>query len=440
MPSYKLSTLLGAFSVLVWGLLVTTTLAFAASQEKVLYSFAGGTDGGYPQAGLISDAAGNLYGTTVMGGANNAGTVFELKRGARGTWTESALYSFQDNGQDGFGPQAGLTFDGAGDLYGTTSSGGASGSCDGDTGCGTVFELIPGANGTWTEKVLYSFQNDGQDGVDPQASLTFDSSGNLYGTTQMGGAAKSACHGNGCGTIFELTPGANGTWTEKVLYSFNFFDGAAPSSSLILDKAGNLYGSASSGNHPDGNVFRLSPSKNGKWNEKILHTFIGKDGSTPYASLIFDAAGNLYSTTFGGGMNGNGGAAAGVAFKLQHGTGEQTVLHSFGKSSDGAGPRGKLTFDAAGNLYGTTWGGGASGSGCNFNGCGTVFKLVHGKNGAWTEKVLHSFDNNGTDGYWPYAGLIFDKAGDLYGTTSSGGASGSGCGGGGCGTVFEIIP
>jgi uncharacterized repeat protein (TIGR03803 family) len=234
-------------------LVVAITLALlgsrpAAAQGKpqisVLYSFQGSPDGYLPAGALISDKAGNLYGTTVFGGRTGCsvgpgcGTVFELSSQTGSRWVETVLYSFQGGPKDGNFPTAGLIFDKAGNLYGTTSQGGSySKRCN----CGTVFELSPQAGGGWAEKLLISFNL--ADGAVPQAGVVFDRAGNLYGTTsEVGGRGK--CNGNfGCGTAFELSPQAGGGWAEKVFH-FNNQDGAAPLAGLIFDDAGNLFGTA----------------------------------------------------------------------------------------------------------------------------------------------------------------------------------------------------
>src|SRR5271167_2273777 len=395
-----------------------TPTAGGGWMEQVLHSFNGG-DGYWPFAGLIFDAAGNLYGTTYVGGAYGEGTVFELTPAAGGGWTERVLYSFcsQRSCTDGETPGAGLIFDAAGNLYGTTSGGGTG------TYFGTVFELTPTAGGGWMEQVLHSFN--GGDGYWPFAGLIFDAAGNLYGTTYVGGAY-------GEGTVFELTPAAGGGWTERVLYSFcsqrSCTDGETPGAGLIFDAAGNLYGTTSGGGTGTyfGTVFELTPTAGGGWMEQVLHSFNGGDGYWPFAGLIFDAAGNLYGTTYVGGAYGEG-----TVFELTPAAGggwTERVLYSFCSQrscTDGETPGAGLIFDAAGNLYGTTSGGG---TGTYF---GTVFELTPTAGGGWMEQVLHSF--NGGDGYWPFAGLIFDAAGNLYGTTYVGGAYGEG-------TVFELTP
>jgi beta-xylosidase len=231
------------------------------------------------------------------------------------------------------------------------------------------------------------------------------------------------------------------------LHGFSSEDpNAGPVSAVIFDAAGNLYGTTRlGGSYYNGTVFRLVPQPDGKWKETVLHNFgNGKDGSGP-VSLIFDAAGNLYGTTTTGGAYESGchGGGCGTVFELSPGyDGKWTerVLHSFGKGTDGVFPSGSLIFDAVGNLYGTTWTGGAHSSACSGQGCGTVFQLIPGTNGKWTERVLHSFNHNGRDGNGPDSSLIFDPAGNLYGTTRFGGTYGSSCGGLGCGTVFQVRP
>jgi uncharacterized repeat protein (TIGR03803 family) len=327
---------------------------------------------------------------------------------------EAVLHNFNSNGKGGNYPQAGLSFDAAGNLYGTTDSGGAYNQ-------GTLFELTPRAGGGWTKKVLHNFNANGKDGYEPNASLILDTAGNLYGTTYAGGAYD-------CGTVFELTRQVGGVWVEKILHSFNGGDGINPLASLIFDAAGNLYGTTTlGGDYIEGTAFELMPQGGGVWAEKILHNFNrnGADGDNPFASLIFDAAGSLYGTTYVGGADGGG-----TVFKLTPkaaGVWTEKILHDFNNNSkDGFYPVASLIFDAAGNLYGTTVNGGAHGG-------GTVFELVPKSGGGWTEKVLYSFNTNGRDGTYPNASLIFNAAGNLYSTTYAGGAHNDG-------TVFELTP
>ncbi len=341
---------------------------------------------------------------------------------------ETVLYNFGSSAEDGGGPQAGLIFDKAGNLYGTTVNGGAN-------GYGTVFELTPPTTQgqLWTETVLYSFAGPNAtppDGEYPFAGVIFDAAGNLYGTTSGGGASNS-------GTVFELTPTAVPPWTETALYSFPVNANgrtASPHDGLIFDAAGNLYGTTYGDGLGWGTVFELTPTATPPWTPTVLYDFSGGlDGGNPYAGLIFDAAGNLYGTTF----NGGGGTGGGTVFELTPAAPlpwKETPLLQFNKFKDGDEPFAGLipklcphTLEVC-ELYGTTSDGGSPG-------VGTVFELIRQSSGSWTEKILHSFTDLGTDGFFPEAGLIFDAAGNLYGTTELGGAYESGYG-----TVFEVNP
>jgi uncharacterized repeat protein (TIGR03803 family) len=323
----------------------------------VLYSFTGFPDGQDPVAGLIVDKNGTLYGTTSQGGGssycpNGCGTVFALMRN-HGKWTEQVVYTF--NGKDGASPVASLIHDARGNLYGTTSGLGTS------RLSGTVFELMPESGGTWKEKTLHKFTG-GIDGGEVLASLIFDSAGNLFGTTAIGGAHRE-------GTVFELMPESDGSWKEKVLYSFTgSSDGGGPSASLVFDSTGNLYGTAGGGTSQAGVVFRLTPKAGGSWQENVLHQFTGNaDGAYP-SNLIFDTIGNLYSTTLYGGDN-KCDRGCGVVFRLEpgsKGSWHETVLHSF-SDSPGANSFAGVIFDAVGNLYGTTYGDGYQTRGSVFN-------------------------------------------------------------------------
>jgi len=405
MQSKKLPIALrAALAILVVTLLVTSTRAVAPA-EKVLHSFNdNGKDGSNPYAALIFDGSGNLYGTTQYGGKYGYGTAFELSPKTGGGWTETVLHSF-GKGTDGEVPFASLIFDRSGNLYGTTFQGGK-------YSYGTVFELSPKTGGGWTETILHSFNNRGNGGSSPEASLIFDRSGNLYGTTYNGGKY-------GYGTVFEFSPKTGGGWTEIVLHNFNDRgkDGTLPKATLILDASGNLYGTTWGGY---GTVFELLPKTGGGWAEVILHNFNqnGTDGYSPNASLIFDASGNLYGTTNAGGKY-----SYGTVFELSPKTGgdwAETILHNFNDSGNGGyDPYAALIFDvASGNLYGTAGHGGE-------HGAGTAFELSPKAGGGWTETVLHSF-GYGTDGQYPFAGLTFDASGNLYGTTQNGGTHGDG--------------
>ena len=420
--------LISCFTVLLSLSNVATaqTSGFAPfSQETILYSFSGGNDGGVPYAGMASDPSGNLYGTTNQGGTAQFGTVFKLTQSQNG-WQETVLYSFAGS-PDGEAPGSGtLVIDRAGHIFGTTTGGGV-------YGFGTVFELIPGADNTWVEQVLYSFRGSvSSDGLSPWGSIVFDGAGNLYGATKLGGPATSTCPA-GCGTVFELTPSGSG-WTETVLYSFKGgTDGAGVYGGVILNKQGNsLFGTTSeggtSGSH--GTVFQLA-SNNGIWKEAPIYRFRGsRDGGNPYSGLVSDSAGNIYGTTFYGGTKGYG-----TVFELTHSqTGwKENVLHSFTAQKDGGFPYyGTLLVDKAGNLYGTTSVGGGMAD-------GVAYELSLSGSGKWIETVLYSF--SGEDGWEPDAGLTFDAAGNLYGTTSGGGGLGS-CSDDldGCGVAFKLTP
>lgn len=377
----------------------------AASQEAVLHRF-GGIDGQEPYSGrLIFDSAGNLYGTTAYGGVFGQGVAYEMHRGADGGWTERVLYNFR-GGSDGATPYAGLIFDTAGNLFGTTLSGGDG--CSG-IGCGTAFELSRnGAN--WMEKVLYRFQGN-QDGSYPWAGLTFDNQGNLFGTTASGGACTIFSYG----TVFELTRGSR-EWEKSTIHSFcGVVGGQGPGSGgLVVDDSGNLYGAAGGGTYL-GVVYRLHRTASG-WVENVMHEFTRAEGYPGQTNLTFDRAGNLYGTgSFGGTYD------VGTVWELLHSGGmwNLNVLYNFRGGTDGYDPFSAPVFDANGNLYGTTYNGGISGNGC-FNACGTLYKLSPAVGGGWTESVVHRF-GNGTDGYNPIAGVVMDGPGNLYGTTTKGG-------------------
>ena len=327
--------------------------------------------------------------------------------------TYDQLYSFKGS-PDGAFPYSGVIRDSEGNLYGTSPGGGIAFEC-GKLPCGVVFKL----DSAGKETVLYTFcsQSNCSDGYSPSGGLFRDAEGNFFGSTEFGGAY-------GYGTIFKLSR----TGKETVLYSFcshptSCLDGAYPNGELIHDAEGNLYGTTHSGGAFNwGTVFKLS--KTGK--ETVLYSFCSAgncaDGSQPNWGVIQDAEGNLYGTTNEGGVEGE----FGTVFKLSK-TGKESVLHSFTGGVDGGGSLGGLIQDLKGNLYGTSWGGGADGH-------GNVFKLSRKQNGQWKETVLYSFAK--PDGYYPSSGLIQDANRNLYGTTSLGG--GTGCGGGGCGVVFKL--
>jgi uncharacterized repeat protein (TIGR03803 family) len=369
--------------------LVLTAQPAQAQTYSVLYSFHG-KHGASPQAGLIRDKKGDLYGTTRVGGTYEEGVVFKLTANDK----ERVLYSFT-GGTDGASPQAGLVRDSSGNLYGTTWGGGAHND-------GAVFKLDTAG----AETVLHSFA--WADGGAPNAGLVRDSAGNLYGTTFGGGAYEE-------GVVFKLDT----TGAETVLYSFaGGTDGRNPCAGLVRDSAGNLYGTTCGGGaYGYGVVFKLTANDK----EKVLYSFTGGvDGAGPWAGLVRDSAGNLYGTTNVGGAYGYG-----VVFKLTANDKER-VLYSFTGGVDGRWPSAGLVRDSAGNLYGTTFNGGDPNCAGGL-GCGTVFRV----DASGTETVLHMF--SGADGSNPYAGLLRDSKGSLYGTTYYGGVYGYG-------VVFKINP
>jgi len=402
--------------------------AWAQLQYKSLYSFKGGNDGAAPLAGVIFDGAGNLFGTTQYGGAHGQGTVYELTPNSDGTWKERVLHAFT-GGTDGVIPRAGVVLDAAGNLYGATQYGGNTG-CLSHLGCGLIFKLIPNKDGSWTEQVLLRFTG-GKDGAQPVSDLIFDQAGNLYGTTFAGGNTNCS---SGCGVVFKLVPNTDGTWKEEVLYQFTgLTDGSEPFAALVFDRAGNLYSTAQLGSrYGEGTVYQLTPNAHGSWKVKVLHSFTGgRDGGGPGDRLILDGEGNLY------GMTANGGATDwGTVFELtpnSDGTWKEKILYQFSGGNDGGTPFGGLLFDQAGNLFGTASNGGFHARNCGNYGCGNAFKLTRGSNGVWKETVLHLFKDR--PGAHPGATLIFDAMGNLYSTTIGGDNNEVTFG-----SVFEITP
>jgi uncharacterized repeat protein (TIGR03803 family) len=409
-------------------LLVASTEKARAQKESVLYSFCSASncaDGAYPVSNLISDADGNLYGTTTAGGGGvcasyGCGTVFEITRSG----VETILYKFSGS-PDGNGPSGTLVRDSNGNLYGTTQAGGNNGGSCPSEGCGTVFELFKTGE-TYAERVLYAFAG-GTDGSDP-SGLVRDTDGNLYGTTPGGGAPDCASSAEGCGSVFKITFAGN----EEVLYRFKGKgDGANPMASVVLDSQGNLYGTTGFGgrfggictSYGCGTVFKLTPTGR----EEVLYRFRGlADGRQPMAPLALDAEGNLYGTTLTGGDVSNivcdiQADGCGVVFRWTP-SGGMSVLYTFaGYPVDAQDPFAGLVLDDQGNLFGTTAGGGPSND-------GTVFKVTP----TGVETVLHNFKDR-KNGFQPRTGLVLDTNGNLYGTTLYGGTFGAG-------TVFKVVP
>lgn len=377
-----------AFAILL-GLVPVTTPSAQAQTFTDLHDFIG-SDGGLPQAGLVRDSKGNLYGTTTVGGSVDQGVVFKVDASGH----ESVLHTFTAAPTDGGAPHAALIRDKAGNLYGTTTGGGA-------YGAGTVFKL----SNTRKFTLLYSFTG-GSDGAAPYGGVIQDNVGNLYGDTQSGG------NSTGLGVVFKLSK----TGKLTVLHNFSGPDGANPYlTSLIMDAKGNLYGVTQQGGASNfGVVYRVS--KSGKFT--LLHSFAGGtgDGCEAMGTPAMDKAGNLYGTT-----EACGSSSEGTVWKLSK-NGSETVLHNFDDSdnNDGAFPYAGVIMDAKGNLYGDTQVGGID--------YGTVYELS--PDGAIT--ILHDFVGGSADGANPYGGLIRDAPGNLYGTTQNGGNN--------YGTVWKLAP
>jgi uncharacterized repeat protein (TIGR03803 family) len=400
------STLSWALRGTVAVLAVTLILmpnSWAAGREKVLHTFDIAT-AGFPVSGLAMDANGSLYGTTLRGGggtcSEGCGVVFKLTKNDQGGLTYSILHSFVGFASDGGDPFGAPIVDSAGNVYGTTTLGGT-----GD--CGVVYRLSPTAGGKYKETILHSFKkfstrND--DGCNPESYLVSDAAGNLYGTTNTGGGGVSNTFcDNGCGSVFKLASNGDGTYTESVIHSFpgtkGNKDGRNPVGGLVFDSAGNLWGSTQGGGNGNGTVFELTPNSDGTYTESTLFMFTGAStGFDPNTDLVIDKAGNLYGTATNGGLNnGNG-----VVFKVtpQPGGGvKESIIHTFSRCNatvcpDGVSPFNGLTIDANGTLYGTVDLGGGASDQCGAPpafGCGIVYKLTPNAKGKFTETILYRF-------------------------------------------------
>ncbi len=393
--------------VAVWGAGATSK----GATTEVIYSFAGEDDGEYTDTDIAVDRAGNLYGTSVLGGEFGGGTVWQLSP-VGGGWVHTVLYNLT-GGADGGEPYKGVTLDGAGNLYGTAVTGG-SGSCEG--GCGVTYKLTKSGD-TWTQRVIHAFTG-GADGSGPGSRVAVDKRGNVYGMTPTGGA-------NGLGVIYLLRPRSSAGYALRVIHTFTgASDGSSGSAGKLVLRGGRIFGAATTGgNHGSGTVFQLTPTQTGEWDFKTLYSFAGApDGVFPYGALLFDAAGNIYGTTYYGGTNG-----LGAVYKLSptlSGEWDETVIYSFQAGNDGNSSISNLVSDPAGNLYGTTSEGGL--------GSGTIFELSPGPNETWIESIPHSFQGS-PDGAFPYAGMAGDGSGSFFGATVHGGDTGDG-------TVYKFIP
>lgn len=428
------------------GMILLSIMAVTPIQAQtytVLHTFTGGADGADPAAGLTKDAGGNLYGTAEGGGSGHCfggcGTVYKVERHGS-NWLTTPIYTFT-GAPDGALPYGRVIFGPDGALYGTTLAGGTGPCSYGPySGCGTVFKLQPKPTNciafpcAWRETVLYSFASQ-NDGDFPQAEVAFDQAGNLYGTTQLGGSGP--CNNGlftGCGTVFKLTHNRDGSWSKTTVYSFQSgsSDGGFPVDGMTLDRAGNIYGSTGGGGLQCGDetcgvVFALTPSGSG-WTETILHFFTGgTDGQYPGSGVILDSAGNLCGAAGSGGGGPLGGN--GTIYELtptQGGGWNFTVQYTFNYYNAEASGPGPLTMDAAGNIYGSSSGGGA-------DGIGTVYKLT-AANGGWTYTTLHSFTNT-DDGFFPEGKVMLDAQGNVYATASQGPYPQPDAG-----TVIEVTP
>jgi uncharacterized repeat protein (TIGR03803 family) len=406
-------------------LFMQTTEASARWAHTLDHVFKG-PDGANPVGGVISDQAGNIYGVSRSGGAYGDGTVFMLSPPVAGRikWTETVLHSFNHAAGDGANPAAGLVRDARGNLYGTTAAGGA-------LLYGTAFRLAPPAHAgaTWAETILHSFGGSDQDGENPASQLTIGAGGKLFGTTFSGGSS-------GNGTVFQLSPPTHGNspWAETVLHSFGGVDGSGPMGTLAVDTSGNLFGTTESGGSSnDGAVFQLSPPTPGQtaWTTSVVTSFsyAAGTGVSPLSGVVLDSAGDLVGTTYAGGKHG-----AGAVFALHLPAQGQTqwqesLLYSFTYDAKrGAFPATGVISDAAGNLYGTTQGGGKHNN-------GTLFQLSPPASGkqTWTETVLHSFATGTGNGGEPNGTVTPDASGNVFGTAYDGGKFGAG-------TVFKLSP
>lgn len=420
--------------IVLLGEIAGLTLSACAQTFRILHYFS--TQAHNPTDGLTADAAGNLYGATESGGSfagncvgSGCGTVFRLTF-RNSSWLYTPIYEFQ-LGNDGAFPQAAPVLGPDGSLYGTTLEGGGSANCT--YGCGVVYKLLPPPTTCpstlcrWSDKVIYAFATQTiYDGMSPASRVTFDSAGNLYGTTKAGG---NRIFGPNEGTAYELIHSQN-SWSETILYSFLgglFGDIGSPASEVILDQVGNLYGTGEGvdcGIHQGcGAVYELSPAQGG-WREQYIHVFNEPgDGINPMGAPIWDGAGNMYGSTSEDSLAGNNGP---TIWKLSpsNGTWTDEILYTWPLRAPGG--NGSLTMDAQGNLYGVQF--------VYQQGNGSVFKLAN-NNGVWTYSTLHEF--NGSDGSYPNGSLVVDRDGNIFGTTYAGGSSAPYCSGG-CGVIFEI--
>lgn len=416
----------------------------AAVSESVVHNFTGSPDGAWPYVGrLVADRGGNLYGATISGGSGRCrfrgesrgcGVVFELVRAKSGQWSERVLYGFK-NVRDGAVPRETLAIAPNGTMYGVTMTGGNRGCTPpiwNQRGCGAAFELAR-THGQWRKRTIHLFSGNAEGGH-PSSNLVMDSSGNLYGTTLCGGAASCVGAGAGAGVFFMLQKSGSGAWRENVLHIFGQTrgDGAYPDGDITPKGENTIYGTNAAG------VYAMTRTRKSQWRETMLFLFppYGSKGFSPEGGLVFDDAGNLYGATYGGGKAGCN-QGCGVVFELtpsRSGAWSETLLYEFSGESDGAQPGAGLAMDAQGRLLGTTINGGNLS--CNAPlGCGVVFR-VRPAGSESSETVLHAFQGGSVDGYIPLSAVTLDSSGAIYGTTQFGG-SGTGFANG---IVYRLDP
>jgi len=397
----------GALSIAALSLFCS---ASASTTQGIVYDFTGGNDGGNAATSVAFDPQGRAYVTTVQGGLDGCGTLDRLTP-KQGSWTEQTVWTFTC-GADGKNPHGGVTFDSAGNLFGTTVAGGSGGICVGD-GCGVVFRK--GAHDGF--RVIYNFTGN-KDGFGPGNAVAIDSHENLYGDAPDGGA-------HGLGVVYQLSFHRT-QWQIKVLHAWTGGNdgGIGSLGPLLVDSAGDIFGVTEIGGlHQAGTAFKLVPGPNNTFSFSVIYQFKGSpDAGSPYGGLIADAQGDLFGTTYFGGTSGNGA----VYELMPRSTGRyaERVLYSFSGGGDGGNPTSTLVFDAAGDLFGTTDAGGGS---C---GCGVVFKIDHVTG---MESAVHTFGSTGSDGQSPLYGLTPDASGNLFTSTVGGGSFGQG-------VVFGMTP
>ncbi len=409
----------GKTSFLLFLILISPLLVHAEARERTLYEFGGNCWVDQQNYNLISslvaDSKGNLYGTRYCSPMPGNGFVFQLQRNSQGSLDYKIIYVFGRR-NEGVWPFGGLSVDSAGNLYGVTYEGGAYNG-------GVVYELSPDTSGSWHETVLWNFPSypSKGDGCNPYAAPILDEVGNLYGTT-------TACGAYYGGAAFELMRNSNGDWSETILHNFASRlgpDGAAPNSNLVFDKSGNLYGTTPmGGQYTYGTVFELSRGYDNTWAETLLHQFTGGvDGSSPYG-VVFDADGNLYGSNDGP-LNTYTGGIVYALTPQPDATWSETVLYTFPAWTNTLiGGPGVLSFSQKGDLYGPAGFGGPSNGGCP-QGCGGIFRLVPGLGSRWIYQQIYGFTGL-ADGGVPMGPLVFDGKGNIYDTNNYGGTAAEG--------------